>query len=297
MKPPSSDALRQFLGLGLGFVGVVMFGGTLPMTRLALDAFDPWFIALGRAAIAAVPAALLLLLFRRPFPPKVARTSLLIAAAGTIVGFPAFSAFALVTTPASHGAVVLGLLPLATSIAAVFVNGERPRRVFWIWSSLGAVLVIAMVLRDAEGLPGWGDAFFVLAGASAAIGYAHYARIAPWVSGWESISWALVLTSPLTVTTCALIWRPDYLDAPLPAILGLLYTALFSVFIGFFFWNAGMAIGGVARVAQVQLLQAFVTIGLAALILGEPVGASTLGFAVAVAFVVLMARRSAGRSR
>lgn len=297
MTPPRGDAFRQFLGLGLGLVGVVMFGGTLPMTRLALDAFDPWFIALGRAAIAAIPAALLLLLFRRPFPPRVARGSLLIAAAGTVVGFPAFSAFALLTVPASHGAVVLGLLPLATSIAAVVVIGERPRPAFWIWSVLGAALVLVMVLRDAEGTPGWGDVFFVLAGASAAIGYAHYARIAPWVSGWESISWALVLTTPLTVTVCALIWRPEYLDAPLPSVLGLLYTALFSVFIGFFFWNAGMAIGGVARVAQVQLLQTFVTIGLAALVLGEPIGVSTLGFAVAVAVVVLMARRSAGPAR
>lgn len=297
MPPPRSDALRQFLGLSLGLIGVAMFGGTLPMTRLALEAFDPWFIALGRAAIAAVPAALLLLVFRRPFPPPVARRSLAVAAAGTIVGFPAFSAFALLTVPASHGAVVLGLLPLATSIAAVFVVGERPRPAFWAWSTLGALLVLVMVLRDADGSVGWGDVFFVLAGASAAIGYAHYARIAPWVSGWESISWALVLSAPLTVTVCALIWRPEYLDAPLPAVLGLLYTALFSVFIGFFFWNAGMAIGGVARVAQVQLLQTFVTIGLAALLLGEPIGASTLGFAVAVAFVVLMARRSAGPAR
>jgi drug/metabolite transporter (DMT)-like permease len=297
MSPPRGDAFRQFLGLSLGLVGVVMFGGTLPMTRLALEAFDPWFIALGRAAIAAVPAALLLLLFRRPFPPRVARGSLAIAAAGTVIGFPAFSAFALLTVPASHGAVVLGLLPLATSIAAVFVVGERPRPAFWAWSTLGALLVLVMVLRDADASVGWGDVFFVLAGASAAIGYAHYARIAPWVSGWESISWALVLSAPLTVTVCALIWRPEYLDAPLPAVLGLLYTALFSVFIGFFFWNAGMAIGGVARVAQVQLLQTFVTIGLAALLLGEHIGPSTLGFAVAVAFVVLMARRSAGPAR
>ncbi|MFM9857186.1 DMT family transporter [Pseudoxanthobacter sp. M-2] len=297
MKPPRSDGLRQLLGLGLGFVGVVMFGGTLPMTSLALQAFDPWFIALGRAAIAAVPAALLLLLFRRPFPPRVARGSLAIAAAGTVIGFPAFSAFALQTVPAAHGAIVLGLLPLATAIAAVVINGERPRRAFWAWSTLGAVLVIAMAVRDAETVPGWGDVFFVLAGASAAIGYAHYARIAPWVSGWESISWALVLTTPLTVTVCAIIWRPEYLDAPVPAVLGLLYTALFSVFIGFFFWNAGMAIGGVARVAQVQLMQTFVTIALAALILGETVGPVTWAFAFAVAFVVLMARRSAGPAR
>lgn len=297
MRPPRREALRQFLGLGLGLVGVVMFGGTLPMTRLALEAFDPWFIALGRAAIAAVPAALLLLLFRRPFPPRVARGSLVIAAAGTVVGFPAFSAFALLTVPASHGAVVLGLLPLATAVAAVFVNGERPRAAFWAWSILGAAIVMVMVLRDAAGVPGWGDVFFLLAGASAAIGYAHYARIAPWVSGWESISWALVLCAPLTFGVCAVIWRPEYLAAPLPAVLGLLYTAFFSVFIGFFFWNAGMAIGGVARVAQVQLLQAFVTIGLAALVLGEPIGAATLAFAVAVAFVVLMARRAAGPAR
>src|SRR5690606_7545458 len=141
----------------------------------------------GRAAIASVPAALLLWLLRSRFPPRVAWRSLAIAAAGTIIGFPVFSSIALLTVPAAHGGVVLGLLPLATSIAAVFVNGERPRPAFWAWSVVGAGLVMALVLGDMDSRLGWGDVYLLLAGASAAVGYAHYARIAPWVSGWESI--------------------------------------------------------------------------------------------------------------
>jgi drug/metabolite transporter (DMT)-like permease len=289
------DAARDLLGYGLAFVGVGIFGGTLPMTRIAVTVYDPWFVTVGRAAIASVLAMLVLVVLRRRFPPRAAWTSLAIAAVTTVIGFPIFSAIAMQTVPASHGGVVLGLLPLATSIAAVFVNGERPTRGFWAWSLAGAALVVGFTLRTGEAGFGWGDLWLVLAGASASTGYAHYARLARWMPGWEAISWALVVMAPFTVPAAILAFDPAWAGAPWPVVGSLLYVSVFSVFIGFFFWNAGLAIGGVARVGQVQLLQTFFTLAIAAAVNRETVGAETLAFAVAVMAVVLMARRASAR--
>lgn len=290
-----STARRDLLGFGLGFVGVVIFGGTLPMTRLAVTVFDPWFVTVGRAAIAATLAAALLLVLRRRIPPRRIWRDLAIAAVTTVIGFPILSAIAMQTVPAAHGGVVLGLLPLATSVAAVAINGERPRPIFWFWSLAGAVLVTAFSLRGGDAAFGWGDVLLVASVISASTGYGYYARVAPVLAGWESISWALVLMAPLTMPAALFLYEPAYAAAPAPVIGALLYVGVFSVFIGFFFWNAGLAIGGVARVGQVQLLQTFVTLAIAAPLNGETIDGATIGFAFAVMGVVLMARRAARR--
>lgn len=292
LAPSRSPAMRDLVGFSLGFVGVAIFGGTLPMTRIAVATFDPWMVTVGRAAIASVLAGLLLLVMRRRFPPRRTWRSLAIAAVTTVIGFPIFSAVAMQTVPASHGGVVLGLLPLATSVAAVFVNGERPSGSFWFWSLSGAALVLAFSARTADSGFAWGDIFLLLAVVSASTGYAHYAQIARDVPGWESISWALVLMAPITIPATVLVFEPAYLAAPPASIGALLYVSVLSVFIGFFFWSAGLAIGGVSRVGQVQLLQTFFTLAIAAALNGETVGAETIGFAVAVMVVVLMARRA-----
>jgi drug/metabolite transporter (DMT)-like permease len=291
----AAPARRDLLGFALAFVGVGIFGGTLPMTRIAVTVYDPWFVTVGRAAIASLLAAIVLVAMRRRFPPRPAWRSLAIAAVTTVIGFPIFSAVAMQTVPASHGGVVLGLLPLATSVAAVFVNGERPTAVFWFWSLVGAMLVVGFTLRTGESGFGWGDLWLVVAGASASTGYAHYARLARWMPGWEGISWALVLMAPLTVPAAFLAWQPEWAAAPWPVVGSLLYVSVLSVFIGFFFWNAGLAIGGVARVGQVQLLQTFFTLAIAAAVNRETIGPDTLAFALAVMAVVLLARRSGVR--
>lgn len=284
---------RDLLGFALGFVGIAIFGATLPMTRIAVATFDPWFVTLGRAAIAATLAASLLLVLRRRPPPRAAWPTLAGAALMTVIGFPIFSAVAMRTVPAAHGGVVLGLLPLATSMAAVVINGERPSALFWVWSLVGAGLVLAFTLRTTDASMGAGDIFLVLSVVAASTGYALFARASRWVSGWEAISWALVLMAPVTVTGSLLLFRQDYAAAPGAAVGALLYVAVFSVFIGFFFWNAGLAIGGVARVGQVQLLQTFVTLAISAAMLGETIDGTTIGFALAVMAVVLLARRAA----
>ena len=287
----ASPSGRDLVGYGAGFVGVAIFGGTLPMTRIAVATFDPWFVAFGRAALASIAAALLLAVLRRPLPPRRSWPWLAAAGAGTVVGFPLFSAVAMVTVPASHGGVLLGLLPLATSVAAVLINGERPSFAFWALGALGAAIVLVFTLRSADASFGPGDLALLASVACASTGYACYARASADMRGWEAISWALVAFAPLTFAVSAWTFEPAYLDAGSDAVGALLYVAFFSVFIGFFFWNAGLAIGGVARVGQLQRLQTFVTLAIAAVMNGEPLSFETVGFATAVALVVLAARK------
>jgi drug/metabolite transporter (DMT)-like permease len=289
---PSPASPRILLGLGLGFVGVVIFGATLPMTRLAVAALDPWFVTFGRAAGAGLLAAVVLAVLRRPLPAARDLPLYGIVMVCLITGFPAFTALAMVTVPAGHGGVVLGILPLGTAIAATLVSGERPSLGFWLVGLVGAALVGAFTLRQAGGLHlSAGDVFLVLAVMSAALGYTVSAMLTRRRPGWEVVSWMLALSLPVTLP--AAWWFAPAGPAAVPAASwwGFVYVTLFSQYIGFFFWNAGLALGGIARVGQVQLLQTFVTLAIAAAVNGETVGPETIAFALAVALVVLAGSR------
>jgi len=278
-------------GMLLGLIGVTIFGGTLPMTRVALEGFSPLFITLCRGVIAAAAASAALILLRRPFPrdhlPALAGVGL-----GAVFGFPIFSSIALQTIPASHGGVVLGILPLLTSIFAALVDGERPGPLFWLCGVTGSALVVAFSLRESGFHLGPGDFWLFLAAISASFSYVLSGKLARVLPGWEVIGWALVLCAPFTLVGTLLVAGTG-VHAPGFAEHGaLLYLGLMSMFGGFIFWNAGLALGGIARVAQVQLFQTFVTLAVAALLLGETIGASTVGFAFAVAFVVWLGRKA-----
>ncbi|MBS3649169.1 DMT family transporter [Pseudaminobacter sp. 19-2017] len=296
MDQPAQCASKPFLsreaaGLLLGFVGVVVFGGTLPATRVALGLFSPWFITYGRAAVASAAAALVLLALRRPFPRQDA-TSLLLAGALLVFGFPILSSIALQTVPAAHGGVVLGILPLATSIFAALLGGERPSPLFWICGVVGAALVIGFALYDSELSFSSGDSFLLLAALAASLGYVVSGKVARTMPGWEVICWALILTSPASAVGAILTFDSGYLQASPEQAFAFFYLALGSMFLGFFAWNVGLAMGGIARVSQVQLLQTFVTLALAALFLGERITLETLVFAGAVVLVVALGRRA-----
>jgi drug/metabolite transporter (DMT)-like permease len=243
---------RETLGYLLGLVGVVIFGATLPATRLAVVSFDPWFITFARASGAALLAALALAVLRRPFPRRHG-ILLALAALTLVVGFPGFSSLAMVSVPAAHGGVILGVLPLATAAAAVLVNGERPSPAFWLLALIGTGLVTAFALRDGPGGPAGGlaagDIWLAAAAVSAPIGYAISGRLARQMPAWEVISWALLISLPLAAPLTFLLWQPDYLAAPGEHWSALGYLAAFSMFLGFFAWNAGLALGGVACVS------------------------------------------------
>jgi drug/metabolite transporter (DMT)-like permease len=288
----SSPASRERLGLLLGFIGMVIFGGTLPATRIAVAEIDPIALTALRTAIAGVCSLALLLVLRRPLPPRALWRQLVIAMLCVAVLFPLLMSMGMQRVDASHGGVVLGVLPIATALVAVAITHERPRPLFWIASVAGAALVIAFSLRQGGGTFSTGDLLLFAAVVVSAIGYAFSGRLTSHMPGWEVISWILVIGLPLSLPAAVLTMPHDVGQIALKPWLGLLYVALFSQWIGFFAWNAGMAMGGIARVSQVQLLQPFVTFALAAFFNDETITLQILVFAAAVVVTVAISTRT-----
>lgn len=288
---PARTISRETIGLALGTLGVVIFGATLPATRVALGTFTPWFITHGRAAMASLAAALLLFVLRRKFP-KGDAPALLLAGLLLVFGFPIFSSIALQTVPASHGGVVLGVLPLATSIFAALIGGERPSVFFWICGVAGAALVVVFAMRDNGMSLSAGDLFLFLAALSASLGYVVSGKLSRHMPGWEVICWSLILTAPISIPSALLSWHPEFAEASPAAALSFFYLSFGSMFLGFFAWNVGLGMGGIARVSQVQLLQTFVTLAISAFLLKEHVSGETVLFALGVISVVALGRRA-----
>lgn len=283
---------RENLGLVLGFIGVAIFAGSLPATRIAVASLDPWFVTAARAAIAGIVALATIVVLRRPLPPRATFAPLVVIVFAIVLGFPVLSALAMTSVPAAHGGVVLGILPLATSAAAVLVAGERPSRGFWIVGALGAALVVVFALRHGGGGAfAAGDLFLLASIVTAAVGYAFSGRLAQRMPGWEVIAWVCILALPASGLSTWLLWPAHIETVPVQAWVALAFVSLFAQFIGFFAWNAGLAMGGIARVSQVQLLQPFMTIAIAPLVNGEAIDLETTLFAVAVVAIVMIGRR------
>ncbi len=288
----SASPSAALAGLAWGACGVVAFGLTLPLTRLVVPVMDPVFIGLGRAVVAALVAAVLLALSRAPWPNRRQWLSLAVVAAGVVLGFPVLSAMAMQSVPASHGGVVLGLLPLATALASVVLNHERPSAGFWLTAAAGALLVVVYAGGADLGQLAAGDALLLGATVSAAVGYAVGGRLSASMGGWQVICWALVLSLPFIAVPA---WQRAPVDLAAIGVeqwTAFAYLALVSQLAGFFLWNRGLALGGVARVAQVQLLQPFVTLVGATVLLGEAWGLRDLVFALLVVASVGLNRRT-----
>ena len=274
---------------------MAIFGGTLPATRIAVSQIDPIALTSLRTAIAGLCSLALLMVLRRPLPPRALWPQLAIAMVCVSILFPLLMSLGMQTVDASHGGVVLGILPIATALVAVAITHERPRPLFWIASIAGAALVIAFALRQGGGALSAGDLLLFAAVAVSSIGYAFSGRLTAEMPGWEVISWVLVIALPISLPAAALTMPSDVTHIDLKPWLGLLYVALFSQWIGFFAWNAGMAMGGIARVSQVQLLQPFITFALAALFNGETITWQTVLFAAAVVATVAISTRTRAR--
>jgi drug/metabolite transporter (DMT)-like permease len=280
-------------GYLLGFLGVVIFGLTLPLTRIAVLELDPLFVSIGRTVLAAAAALSILMLTRQPWPSRADVPRLATIAGGVVIGFPVFSAIAMQWVPASHGGVVLGMLPLATAAMSPIFAGETPSRAFWLWAIAGSAFVVIFALWDGGTTAHLADLLLALAILAVAIGYAAGGDLSRRLGGWQVICWALVIALPLTLpVSLTLAVRTD-LSASSPAWLSFLYLSLMSQLIGFFAWYQGLAIGGVAKVGQVQLLQIFVTILASALLLGEAITPRAIAFACLVAACVWFGRRAA----
>jgi drug/metabolite transporter (DMT)-like permease len=291
---------RETEGMLLGLIGVVIFSLTLPMTRIVVQDVHPLLNGLGRALVAAIPAAALLLWRREKRPTWPQLKSLAVVSLGVIIAFPVFSAWAMKTVPASHGAVVNGLQPLCVAIYAAWLSHERPSKAFWASAIAGSVIVVAFALQSGGGGLQAGDLLMLVAVGIGALGYAEGARLARQIGGWQVICWALVVSAPFLLLPVGwLAWahhaaHPEPL--PLRTWLAFGYVTLFSQFIGFFAWYAGLAMGGIARVGQVQLLQIFFTMAFSALFFGEHVAASTWLYAAAVIVTVIAGRKASVRA-
>lgn len=283
------------LGLALGVLGVVIFGGSLPATKLAVGELGFGFLTAGRAAGAGLIALAALRLLKRPIPDNRTLVTLALISLCVVWAFPLFSGYAMTRGGAGHGGVVLAILPLATALAGAWLGGERPSRRFWAFAVAGAALVLAFVIwsgRGAESGVGLGDLALLASVVTVAVGYALSARVARTMPGWEVISWAVVIALPVSVPVAVRIAPLDVSAVGWASWAGFAYVTVMSQYVGFFAWNAGLALGGVARVSQVQLLQCFVTLSIAALLLGEPIDATTVVFAAAVVAIVALGRRA-----
>lgn len=277
---------RERLGLALGLIGVLAFSLTLPMTRLAVAELDAWFVAFGRMALAGVAGALWLWFVRAPRPSCDDLPWLAGCVAGIVVGFPLCSSLAMRTLPANHGAVITGLLPFATALLAALWIGERHRARFWICAALGSALVIGYALRDGLAV-GNGHLWMLAAVLLGGVGYVAGGRLSRTLGGVDTILWSLVVALPLTLPVAAWLASTTPLDASAAAWGAFAYITLISQIAGFFAWYNGLVLGGIARVGQVQLLQAFFTIAFAGLFFGKQV--EPLTWAVAIAVVVTIA--------
>ena len=291
----SSD---ETAGMWLGLAGVAIFSLTLPFTRMAVAELDPVFVALGRALVAAILAGAWLWWNKTPLPRASQLGSLALVSFGCIIGFPLLTSIALQTVPASHGAVLVGILPLATALLAALRGHERPSFGFWVSALLGSAIVVGFALRQGGGVFHLADLAIFAAVMLAALGYAEGGRLAQTMGGQQVICWALLLSVPLLLPI--VLWSAwSHADAIAAAgtraWLGFAYVSLFSMFIGFFFWYKGLALGGIARVGQVQLLQPFLTLLGAAVLLGEALQLANILFALVIIAVVAVGRRMAIR--
>ena len=282
---------KENTGLILGMLGVIGFSATLPATRLAVGYLDPTLVGLGRSLVAAVLALGLLLYIRQPTPNGRQIKSLFIAASGVIVGFPLLSAWAMQQLPAAHGAIVIAILPLFTAIAGAVRTHERPSLGFWLASLAGSATVLAFAALSSNGGLQMADLILLAAAMVCAVGYAEGGHLAKELGGWQVICWALVLVAPFLIIPVGIAIYQHGMTAPKEAWFAFAYVSLVSQLFAFFLWYQGLAMGGVVRVSQVQLLQPFFTLGVSAVLLGEQITTIMLIVTMIVVTMVAIGRR------
>lgn len=273
----------------LGLIGVTLFGLTLPATRMALESFHPIFIATGRALLATVLAVIYLVAGKHRRPTLHEFKYLLLVVLGVAIGFPVFTALAMQRVDASHGGVMLGIMPLTTAACAALLFKERPSPGFWLMALLGSALVIIFSLTRGNGSLHWADLSLLLAVVTGSLSYATGGYLARSLGGLQVISWTLVIATPFLIGP-ALWFAPSSWQATNAAWIGFFYVALISQYLAFLPWFKGLSLGGIARVGQTQLLQPFITIIASAWLISERVDWITWAFAIAVFAVVALGR-------
>lgn len=284
---------RSTAGWGSGLLGVVIFSGSLPATRVAVSDFSPMFLTSARAVIAASLGAIFLFGLRQARPRRQDILPLALVAIGGVVGYPLLTAFALQHISAAHTIVFVGLIPLATAIFGVLRGGERPKPAFWLFSIIGAAAVAGFALYGSEGGTLTGDLLMIAAILVCGLGYAEGATLSRRLGGWQVISWSLLLSLPIMAAIALFSLPESWSGTSIPSWISLGYVSIFSMLVGFIFWYRGLALGGIAGVGQLQLLQPFFGFLLAAILLGEPIAWTMIASTVIVVACVAGAKRFA----
>ena len=284
---------KKTIGWINGGLGVLTFSGSLPATKVAVQAMSPLFLTSARAVIAAGLAAICLVVLKAARPEKRDILSLIGVALGVVVGFPLLSAMALQHIPSVHSIVFTGLLPISTAVFASLLGEKHPPRLFWLFSGLGGACIIIYALTQGFSVSPVGDLLMLAAIVVCGVGYAEGARLSRKLGGWQVICWALLVAAPVMLALGVMTWPGDLPVIQWPAWLSLGYVSLFSMLIGFIFWYRGLAMGGIAAVGQLQLMQPFLALILAACLLKEPITWAVVAVMIAIVACVAGARRFA----
>lgn len=286
MTSTPKDA-KSNIGIGLfwSFIGVLLFSLTLPVTKIAITQFETTQIVVWRGLIASMLAGTILLYFKPKFPNREQWRDLTFCAGGTVFGFPTFLTLGVQTVPASHSAIVVGLLPLATTVFSALITKERPSLAFWLVSIFGTFLTVIFVLKQTDGAPQIGHLYLFISVILAALGYTFGGRLSKDLGGWQVSCWVIIAALPVLLICAFFVEIPD-LTGNAKATISLFYVAFFSQLIGFFAWYRGMQLAGIAHASQVQLLQLFLTIIASSVLVSEKLDLEVFLFAGLVALSV-----------
>lgn len=286
------DKRKEKIGLLLGVIGVICFSLTLPATSIAVPYFGTTIVGLGRAVIAAIIVAIVLLVRKERLPSARQFKSLMIVSFGAVLGFPLLTSWAMTSLPVSHGAVELALLPLATAGFAIFRAGERPSLKFWLSSVIGAIAVIIYASYLGLGQLHMADLALLAAVLILGLSYAEGGQLSKELGSWQVIAWAILITAPFFIIPVIFSFTADMLQAPATAWLSLFYLAVVSQFLAYVAWYGGMAMGGIARVSQIQYVQPFLMILFATLFLNESITSFTVFVAMIVVLSVIVGKNT-----
>jgi drug/metabolite transporter (DMT)-like permease len=284
--------IREKVGLILGLAGVICFSLTLPSTSIAVEYFGTTVVGLGRTVVAAILVAVVLIIRKEKLPSPGQFKSLLIVAAGAVLGFPLLTSWAMESLPVSHGAVEVALLPLATAGFAMYRAGEIPSLKFWISSIIGSLAVVMYALHLGFGQLQFADLALLAAVLILGLSYAEGGKLAKEIGSWQVIAWAIMIGAPFFIIPVGLNLTAEMIHAPIHAWVSFIYLAVISQFLAYVAWYSGMAMGGIARVSQLQYLQPFLMILFATIFLDESITFFTLVIAVIVVFSVILGKNA-----